>query len=95
MIERTGKTTKFTAVEGVVLHERTNGSFEVVRDGVTLGYVGKYTSTTEVKPGKVRASERRKPVTRWNASPLKARSSYGLTSRKAAVERLLADSTTA
>lgn len=91
MRERTGKTIK-TATEGVTLHPLTDGeTFEVERDGVVLGTVGRYLSRTEVKPGKVRASERRKPVQRWNAHVKGGRGSYNLRSRTDAVSVLLDD----
>lgn len=90
MIERTGKATK-TAIEGVVLFPRVDGSFEVERDGVVVGTIGQYKSTTSVKPGKVRASARPKPVTRWNAHVKGGRGSYNITTRKDALAILLAD----
>lgn len=73
MSERTGKTLKTTtagtATYDVVAYELADGGYEVERAGVILGKICKYESRTEVKAGKVRASERRRPVTRWMATP--------------------------
>ncbi len=67
MAERTGKTLTVPNA-GLILHALVDGSYEVERDGVVLGKVAKYTSSTAVPKGKVRATSR-KPVTRWMATP--------------------------
>lgn len=92
MSERTGKTIKST-VEGITVYELADGGYEVERDGVVLGKVAKYTSTSSVKPGKVRASAS-KPVTRWMATPKYVagafkRSSMGLRTAKDAINALV------
>lgn len=97
MSERTGKTLKTTtagtATYDVVAYELADGGYEVERDGVILGTISKYTSTSSVKPGKVRASAS-KPVTRWMATPKFVagafkRSSMGLRTAKDAVNALV------
>lgn len=68
MSERTGRSID-TEFDDVTAYQMDDGSYEVERNGVLLGTVRRYLSTTEVKPGKVRASVRRKPVQRWVAWP--------------------------
>jgi hypothetical protein len=59
--------------EDLVLLALGDGSYEVFQRAELLGYVRPYESTTEIKPGKVRASARRKPVKRWMATQVNAR----------------------
>jgi hypothetical protein len=67
MSERTGKTLKHD-VAGVTEYLLADGSYEVERDGVVIGKISKYMSSSAVPKGKVRATSR-KPVSRWMATP--------------------------
>lgn len=59
--------------EGLVLLALSDGGYEVEHHGELIGHVRPYESTTEIKPGKVRASMRRKPVKRWMATQVNGR----------------------
>lgn len=86
-----GRKITVSADEGLVMIALADGNYEVFQRNELIGHVQSYESTTEIKPGKVRASARRKPVKRWMATQVngRGRTIFGETTARYAAQALL------